>query len=599
MNKKVNIKYVYLNNNLDVLDANREFYVYFERPGTDLKNLIDFVDSSNYKSLVNFVKSPANRGINRVFKFKKNITDVCDNIVSIYPASFNNVKSICLKLIDLNEAINFFEQYHEEKSELFSALSVGSDSVFIYFQSSNIFKVTQFYKGKRKVLFEQDIDEWCETFIKNSYIYEKDVKVLENFVKELKSCPKSIEANIRGSFRTCNSEIKESLNFTGIRFVNYNEISIVGKMMILENAAKVQQAKKIIEEIQIDPLTKVYNKKTITSFIKEIIEEDKKENVALVIMDLDHFKPVNDVYGHLEGDKVLERTGEILQEIVGEQGIVGRYGGDEFILLIYDVTSELILRGFLRSILLKIRNAFADSYDDINVTCSVGCSVYPANGEDYDELFRKADFCLYRAKDKGRNRYVFFRDDLHLEIYKKAVGVTKGLKYDEREVLELKYMSEFMTELARSPFVAIQRILYHMLDTYNLDNISIYYGEEMKQIYSCGKELPGLKNAKYVNLPNFKSLLAGKFYYRMDFLSLIPETMEDFKKEMEKRKIKSSVQCVLGTPECIKGLVTFNRMRESSLWAEYEVNCTTMFVSTLNILPESVKVDFALYNKEN
>ena len=96
---------------------------------------------------------------------------------------------------------------------------------------------------------------------------------------------------------------------------------------------------------------------------------------------------------------------------------------------------------------------------------------------------------------------------------------------------------------------------------------------------------------------DFSSLLNGKQYFRIDFPDNIPSEFKDFKNEMSLRKVKSTVQCIFGTPDLITGLVTFNRTKEASLWAEYEVNCSAMFASTVNLLPESTKVDFALYSK--
>ena len=597
MNKKIEIKYVYLNEDFKLVDANREFFVYFEKPGHDVISLEDFTEPSCLKSLKKFIANRHKSTGCKIFKFKKNCTHTRENIVSVFDSSFNGVKSICLKLIDLQDGIDFFNDYHSEETELLAALSLTDDCVFSYTQSTNQFRIVQFYRNRRILLYQQDIDDWREYIIQNGLVPENQIDNIHILIEKIKSCPPKIDEIFESAIRSSTAKILERLNFIGTRFVYDGEIRIVGKIMTLKDAEKVKNSKAVLEELQIDPLTKVYNKKTITAYAKKALSERTTKSIALIIMDLDHFKPVNDAYGHLAGDRVLEKTGEILQEIVGARGIVGRYGGDEFLILFGDAEDELVLRGFLRSILIKIRNNFQGQFDDINITTSIGCAVFPKNGTDYNELFRKADFCLYRAKDKGRNRYVFFRDDLHGELYKNAVAATEGLKYDDREIKELKYMSEFMTEVAKSPFAAIQNILNHMLITYNLDNITIYYGENMNSIYYCGKKLLDDDCASYVKSKDFSSLLNGRQYFRLDFPDNIPSEFKDFKNEMSLRKVKSTVQCIFGTPDLITGLVTFNRTKEASLWAEYEVNCSAMFASTVNLLPESTKVDFALYSK--
>jgi hypothetical protein len=299
----------------------------------------------------------------------------------------------------------------------------------------------------------------------------------------------------------------------------------------------------------------------------------------------------------LAGDKVLEQSGKILNNIVGNNGFVGRYGGDEFFIVLNNVESEVLLRGTLQAILETVRNNFADSFDDIKITTSIGASVFPDNGTTYDELFKKADFCLYRAKDKGRNRYVFFRDDLHLKLYQQSVEDTAGVKYQGREILELKYMAAFMQNLGWTPYKAIKDVLEHMRETYNLSDVSIYYGENLNRIYCVGEESPLQDNARYVLGGEFKKLLeSNKRFVRMDF----PEDLKDspeIRDEFLRRNVRSTIQYILGSPEEIKGLVTFDRLGSSSQWAEYEVNCAVMFASSYNLLPEAIKVDFALYSK--
>lgn len=601
MSQNIEIKYAYLNGELKLVDANREFFVYFEKPGIDIHFLADFVCPSNYKALEKFVKSPRSAGKTRIFKFPKNMSEARENIVSIYPVTQNGEKLLCLKMIDFEDGLRFFDDYHSEESELFAALSLRNDCVFSYKNDSNTLRIIQFFNSKKMTLYEQDIDEWCSSMIRRCFVQDENIQKLKEFVSELKKCPQKIETDIEGFFRTYNPNVREKLNFIGIRYLNEAEINIVGKIMAFEDASKAETAKRIIEEMQIDPLTKTFNKKRICAYAENLFQEERDANIAFIIIDLDHFKMINDIYGHLAGDRVLEKAGEILREIVGTQGVVGRFGGDEFLVLYADAGAELVLRGVLRSILIRIRNFFAGKFGDVNITCSIGCSVFPKNGSSYEELFKKADWCLYRAKDKGRNRYVFFRDDLHAELYRKAMeNVDDGIKCDNREVLELRQMEEFISEVSSNPKDAILKILEHIFLVYKLDNITIYYGENMDAVYSRGMQFPRMENAGYARSADFKSLLErrGKTSFRIDFLTNIPDDMRDLKEEIEARKIKSTVHCILGTVENIKGLVTFNRLREASLWAEYEVNCSTIFSSVLNLLPESALSDFIEFSSK-
>lgn len=586
MDKSIDIKYVYLNSNLEIVDANREFYVYFDSVGHDLTTIDSFVAPASRRSLISLINSQRKRKDKNysVLKLLWNQRIPKFNIVQAYGSMFKGEKTTCLKIIDVEQMLDCLREENIEDTELVYALSLMDDCIFSYWQSSNVIKITQFYHNKRIVLYDIDIDDWQRNSIQRNIVPESQVEVFNAFVDDLKSCGKEVSASFISGIRTSNPNILEKLTFSGIRFVDDGEIAVVGRIMPQEDVAKAQRAKKIIEEIQIDPLTKIYNKKTITSYAQKTIDEQRDDSVALIMMDLDHFKPVNDAFGHLAGDKVLARTGDILRDIVGDRGIVGRYGGDEFLILVYGITTEQVLRGFLHSILIKIRDAFRGKFEEINITCSLGCSVYPKDGKTYDELFQKADFGLYRAKDKGRNRYVFFREDLHGELYKKAVQAKSGIKYDDREVQELKYMADFMQKLSVSRKDAIDSILQHMIEVYNLDNVSIFYGEGLKLARSWGKVLPEHRDAGYVRLDAFKNLLGHGSYVRVDFMGNVPSEDQFFREAMEKCGIKSTVQCILGVPEKITGLVTFNRTKTNSLWAEYEVNCASLFASAINLL---------------
>ena len=154
-------------------------------------------------------------------------------------------------------------------------------------------------------------------------------------------------------------------------------------------------------------------KKTITEYAKKRISEEKEKRIVIAILDVDHFKSVNDTFGHLYGDKVLARVGGRLKEIVGEDGVIGRIGGDEFMIVFNGLDDDQVLRGMLRAIRTQIKWEFAEDFENLSITCSIGASIFPVNGRDYEDLFKKADCCLYIAKEKGRDRYVFFRDEMH------------------------------------------------------------------------------------------------------------------------------------------------------------------------------------------
>jgi len=158
-----------------------------------------------------------------------------------------------------------------------------------------------------------------------------------------------------------------------------------------------------------DPLTGVYNRRYMEESVgREIGRADRRNSsVGLIILDLDHFKRLNDTYGHAAGDLVLETLGAYLKEHSRSEDIVCRYGGEEFVLVLPDIglegcrsRAEELRRGIERLHLVHEGTPLG------KVTASIGVSSYPGFASGRDELYATADRSLYQAKSQGRNRVV-------------------------------------------------------------------------------------------------------------------------------------------------------------------------------------------------
>lgn len=591
------IKKIYLNDNFDIIDGNREYFIYFERVGHRFSRIFELVLPAEKKKFELFLRSNPDTNQYEIFHLKKYTDEFRLNRISLNYEIFNGKKTLCVNLIDIEEIFDSFEQSLADNERKKIALSIMEECFFTYEKQTNKFTIHHYHEGNRLVDFSADIDEWKNQMVEGKYIPDNQNSALEKLVSGLKACPVKIFEKLTCAIRT-GGKIMQPLDFLGVRFVDKSgDIFILGRIISDSKAQTLQDTDNLIAELQIDSLTKCYNKKTIQDYIvKKLKATGPDEKVGIAIVDLDNFKPVNDAYGHLAGDRVLEQTGEVLRNIVGERGRVGRYGGDEFLLVLNHMDREEILRGMLQAVLNNVRTKFETMFDDIKITPSVGCAVFPDDGTTYEELFKKADFCLYRAKDKGRNRYIFFRNDLHLKLYEQSIESTSGVKYQGREIQELKYMAEFMHNLSDAPFKAIKTVTQHMVETYNLSDISIYYGEDMKRIYCAGKKRNVQNEALYAVTDDFKIALKGSRFICVNF----PEDIEYAQKILEilnARGIKSTIQCILGTKEDIKGLITFDKLKESQQWAEYELNCAVMFASSFSLLSENTKYDFAVYSK--
>ena len=152
-----------------------------------------------------------------------------------------------------------------------------------------------------------------------------------------------------------------------------------------------------------DNFTGLYSKKRFEELCTSVLASRGDSKCVMMVIDLDYFKSVNDNHGHMAGDEVLLSFSQHLSAAVRKKDIVARFGGDEFVLLLLDVTGIEIGKQKAEEILRLQDNSYG-------VTKSIGISLFPDMGRSYDELFRKADKALYKAKQK-RNAYCVFGED--------------------------------------------------------------------------------------------------------------------------------------------------------------------------------------------
>ena len=181
---------------------------------------------------------------------------------------------------------------------------------------------------------------------------------------------------------------------------------IVLSLMIYLAHSNSRENKYLIHLSEIDPLTSVFNKETTQKLIDQKLKNH--EHFCFLILDVDDFKSVNDNYGHAVGDKVLKNLSDLFKNHFRQTDIVGRIGGDEFIILIED---EHIAESRIQSLLKKVNALKIEELQDFKLSISVGRAFAPSNGTTFMELYRHADHALYQTKRTGKNNYKIYKND--------------------------------------------------------------------------------------------------------------------------------------------------------------------------------------------
>jgi diguanylate cyclase (GGDEF)-like protein len=130
-------------------------------------------------------------------------------------------------------------------------------------------------------------------------------------------------------------------------------------------------------EVNLDQLTRLFNKKSITNYAIARVGSGAVKSVTIVIIDVDNFKYINDTYGHLFGDDIIQTAASVLKKETGSKGVAGRIGGDEFMLVLDDINDEMELRSILRAVRSNIDVLCAEKTDGLRITCSMGSAEYP------------------------------------------------------------------------------------------------------------------------------------------------------------------------------------------------------------------------------
>ncbi len=244
-------------------------------------------------------------------------------------------------------------------------------------------------------------------------------------------------------------------------------------------------------DIRHDSLTGLVDKADINRLAQERIDEKKLQGTTLVILDLDYFKDINDTMGHQFGDTVLKRVADIISTEIGSDGIAGRFGGDEFLIIFYNLKNEDELRAHLKNIKNMVHTTLAEKLTIRNsqLSVSIGAATYPKDGGSYEDLFTVADHCLYVAKEKGRNRYVIYDPEKHGSLEDIRSGLMTKKKFGGRETLSfgdilVKMYDATVYGEGSSP----GQMLDEFADNFGLQRITLFSGTPFQPVYSAGSD---------------------------------------------------------------------------------------------------------------
>ncbi len=295
-----------------------------------------------------------------------------------------------------------------------------------------------------------------------------------------------------------------------------------------------------------DYLTGVLTKGEITKLAISTVDEKKTQNITMAIIDIDYFKKVNDVYGHMKGDEVLKKVASIIRHEVRDDGLVGRFGGDEFLVIFYDAYDMENMRERLRSIKNRVAasSVKADNGEKISLTLSIGCAAYPKDASNYEDLFYLADFALYRAKEKGRNRYIIYDWEKHRTIEEiRGAGMGADQLNSRGNMSPAELVCAMQDKIYTGQEYPLDRLLDDISLNLNIQRVILYAGSPYRLVGMAGanrlSQTTVDETIDYLDMPELVKAYDETGVLMYDNIKRVANTSTELYEKLERQQILS------------------------------------------------------------
>ncbi len=507
-------------------------------------------------------------------EFITDITNLKDEVHTVYLRLENSDKMegegnplYRIILYDFRDVEERFRVVENNLAKYRRFLSWTNYYYFEYEVNSEQFIVYKYIDEKAVKLVDDQLDNYFESKLEMPGMGEKAAEQIRRFVRNLKEHKSSFEMEIPSSddpsFISCRVT-------GGVMYKNANQM--IG---IFEPIRTHEEEAYYLSPAAKDAATGLLNKKASAEYAIEHLNRKDNKTKWIIMMDIDDFKNINDTFGHLFGDLVIQKAAHIMKQVVGRRGIIGRFGGDEFFMLLEDVPTRDALKTLLKTM---TKNFYYEFSPQFHMTVSIGVSQFPQNATDYETLVGMADKALYIAKEKGKNRHIIYDAALHGE-YETGNQRVKALSYAISKEKRVEAMSELYGNLAIKgvDYLKEPGVLSNICEMLDVDAVSLYtdYGNELfcvtnRYAKPMPDTIPVIKEQRYVDLFDQHDILAlGK---TVKLGAIIPKAYE----RMKERDIASSFQCIGRKDGEPYAWISFDILENSKKWNDIDVERLTI-----------------------
>lgn len=421
-----------------------------------------------------------------------------------------------------------------------------------------------------------------------SHVHPEDVPILMEAMERTKG----ISVCTTVDFRIRNVENKFiwcRVRFTNQCDENGKPVKAVGII------TDIDQEKRAMEELrrraERDALTGLYNREETERQIRCHIESRPNKLCALFMIDTDNFKQVNDRQGHLFGDAVLSELAAAMQKMIRKDDVVGRIGGDEFVIFLKDISSVGVAEQKAAELREMFQRLFREEKQLVEITCSIGVAIYPKDGDSFHSLYHSADIALYHAKSQGKNQYVVFDsadaasvDQVNYSSLGTVIDSDRhtsgGLGNLVNYVFQILYDSNDINHAIQT-ILEIVGIRFDVSRAYVFENSED--GRYTDNTYEwCNEGILSqkdrLQHYPYESIDGYEDLfLENSVFYCSDIYSLKPDQIALF----ESQGVIATLQCELREHGRFCGFVGFDECTGKRRWTGEEVGMLSLIARVL------------------
>ena len=389
-------------------------------------------------------------------------------------------------------------------------------------------------------------------------IYKEDVAYYKAVLESLLKSPKhdTIEFRIK---RFDEDYTWYQANLTSLLGAEGYVTRIVGRMINIDDRKKKEM--ELLLRAEKDALTGIYNQGATEQLIHNAIEDGNENSLsAMMIIDLDNFKEANDLLGHANGDQLLEKTAGILKEMFKGGDVIGRIGGDEFLVYMRNLESISDADEMAGNIVKQVRYDLDFEGQPIHVTCSVGVAVYPYHGKNYEELFEKADRAVYTVKANGKDGYrVYHAASTTVYHANRKVGydMTKTIDYDrhiEDQVMQILFEDKMLESALRSS-LELMTAKYQFHRGYICGNDSLPISRTIQ--FTVKKYATGKEAEEHYELKRMVNEILYSFFPGVAMIHDYDLTAEEMREYFRAEGIKSMLYYPLTSQGEFQGAIVF------------------------------------------